>query len=86
MFQNNGGRKETLSEREDRRELGGEGKKEKNPQSPLPFFYLLTLPLPAPLTPATQASVLMETWLKIQGASTSFLRWLNTVLAVCEYI
>ena len=34
MFQNNGGRKETLSEREDRRELGGEGKKEKNPQSP----------------------------------------------------
>ena len=83
MFQNNG-------EREDRRELGGEGKKEKNPQSPLPFFHLLTLPLPTPLTPATltatQASVLMEPWLKIQGASTSFLTWLNTVLAVCEYI
>ena len=72
MFQNNAGRKETLSEREDRRELGGEGKKEKNPQSPLPFLHLLTLPFLAPLTPASQAGVLMEPWLKIQGASTSF--------------
>ena len=49
MFQNNGGRKETLSEREDRRELGGKGKKEKNPQSPLHFSTFL--PSPAPPRP-----------------------------------